>query len=55
MKIQVGTVLSCTTPVEAADGFYTLTDANTCALICDGFYIMEITAGFNDAVNISYN
>jgi len=44
-----GTKLSCTHPVEPAGGFYTLTEANTCGLICDGFYILELTCGFNKA------
>jgi len=43
---EIGTKLSCTTPVEAEGGFYTLTEANTCGLICDGFYILELTCGF---------
>ena len=25
-------------------------EANTCGLICDGFYILELTCGFKDEV-----
>jgi len=45
---QTGTRLACTTPVEAVDGLYTLDEENTCVLLCDGYYIMELSCRLGD-------
>jgi len=45
---QTGTRLACTTPVEPVDGLYTLDAENTCVLLCDGYYIMELSCRLGD-------
>merc|ERR1711915_487323 len=45
---QVGTRLSCDNPPKQDDEFYILDSENSCALLCDGYYIMDLTCRLGD-------
>jgi len=43
VKVEEGSELACTTPLEAGDNYYSLQEPNTCIVVCDGIFATTLT------------